>query len=576
MSLQGFLVLLIFFSTIAALIRYQSQPVMVFAVTILVLYSGNLVSSQQVIDSLSNQGLISLLLLMLCSIALEKTRLLRLIAAKVIKPSLASTWMRLLGVVAFSSAVLNNTAVVATLLAPIRNNPYHNATRLLIPISYAAILGGTLTLIGTSTNLIINSMYSEVAEQGLRFFDFTAVGFILLIGCGLTLAMLLKLLPDRPVTKATYQSYFIDAKVAFDSQLIGRSIEQNGLRHLESLFLVEIVRNNRLISPVNPSEIIAPGDRLVFSGDVAKVTQISQFPGLELFANTNGLQGTNLTEVVLRPGSVAQGKTLKDVGFRARFDAAVVAIRRDGAAISGKLGEVVLQAGDFLVLAVGADFRHRDNLTKNFILVSGVETADHLTGYREWFVCLGFVGAIGLAAIGLMSLFKSMFLLLGAFLITGCLGANELLRRFPKDIWLIVAGALMLSQALANTGLVELLSGLIEQHFNHDYLWLVIIGVYVLTWVFTELVTNNAAAALMFPIAYGLAQAMDINPLSFTMLVAFAASASFVSPYGYQTNLMVYNAGRYSLKDFAKVGLPVALVYGLIVILAVPHFFPLY
>jgi di/tricarboxylate transporter len=574
MSLQGGLVLLIFASTIAALIRFQRRPVAIFCGVILVLFTLNLVSGKQVIASLANEGLISLVLLILCSIALEKTRLLRFVAAGVIRPSLKTTWLRLFSVVAISSALLNNTAVVATLLAPIRNNPYHNATRLLIPLSYAAILGGTLTLIGTSTNLIVSSMYSEQVGQKLGFFDFTAIGTLLVLGCGLTLAWFSRFLPDRPLVEASYDHYFIDAKVSPESPLVGRTIEQNSLRHLESLFLVEIVRAHQLISPVSQSEVIAPGDRLVFSGDITKVTQLNQFTGLDTFAESNGLLGGNLTEVVLRPDSVLIGKTLKATGFRARFDAAVVALRRDGAPLSGKLGEVILKAGDFLVLAVGDDFKHRDNLTKNFITVSGVETEDHLSGYREWFAVAGFVIAVGLAALGVFSLFKSMFLLLGALIMAGCLSPNELIRRFPKDLWLIVAGALMLSQALGNTELLELLRQQIDRLFDPSYIWPVMIGIYLCTWLFTELVTNNAAAALMFPIAYGLAQVLGVNPLTFTMLVAFAASASFISPYGYQTNLMVYNAGRYSLGDFAKVGFPVAVVYGMIVVIAIPYFFP--
>jgi len=575
MTIQAILVLTIFVGTIACLIRYQQVPAKVFGAVVLLLYVLDLVSTEQLLASVSNQGLMTLVLLMLCSIALEKTRILRLLAASIIKPSLRSTGLRLFSFTVLSSAALNNTAVVATLLAPIRNNPYHSASRLLLPLSYAAILGGTLTLIGTSTNLIVNSLLLEHTGQSLGFFDFTLIGLIAVVLCGLTMACFSRFLPDHAREENQYQDYFIDAKIQADSTLIGRSVEENGLRHLESLFLAEIVRDGKLISPVAPSEVLLQSDRLIFSGDVTKVMQLNQFSGLQTFADSNGLLGSNLTEVVIRPESMLVGKSLKDAGFRARFDAAVVAIKRDGERVSGKLGEVGLQAGDFLVLAVGSDFKSRSNLSKNFILVSGVEPDTRLSGMAERIAIGGFIIAVGAAALGLISLFKAMVLLLGGLLFFRCLSPGEIVRRFPKEIWLIVASALALSQAMHNAGLVELIAKLVNGNLSGQWAIVGLVSIYLLTWTFTELVTNNAAAALMFPLAYGLANALGVNPMSFVMTVAFAASASFVSPYGYQTNLMVYNAGRYNLSDFVKLGLPVAIVYAIVVLTLVPLIFPL-
>ncbi|WP_432462960.1 SLC13 family permease [Agarivorans sp. QJM3NY_33] len=576
MSIQAILVLVIFVGTIAALIRYQQYPAKIFGGVMLILFVFNLVSSEQILANIANQGLMTLVLLMLCSIALEKTRLLRLLAASIIKPSLRATWFRLFTTTVLSSAALNNTAVVATLLAPIRNNPYHSASKLLLPLSYAAILGGTLTLIGTSTNLIVNSLLLESTGQELGFFDFSLIGLAAVVCCGLTLAFFSRYLPDHQREVDSYQSYFIDAKIQQDSGLIGKSVEDNGLRHLESLFLVEIVRQGKLISPVSPSEVLDQNDRLIFSGDVTKVMQLNQFSGLQTFADSNGLLGTNLTEVVIRPESILVGKSLKKMGFRALFDAAVVAIKRDGEQVSGKLGELVLQAGDFLVLAVGDDFKSRTNLTKNFIVVSGVEPDTRLNGWSELIAIAGFAIAVVAAAVGVLSLFKAMVLLLGGLLFFRCLTPSEIVRRFPKDIWLIVASALTLSQALYNVGLVALLTDSFGQILSPQWVMVTLMIMYLLTWLFTELVTNNAAAALMFPVAYGVANAIGANPMTFIMTVAFAASASFISPYGYQTNLMVYNAGRYNLKDFVKLGLPVAIVYAVVVISLVPLLFPLH
>ncbi|WP_026958058.1 SLC13 family permease [Aliagarivorans taiwanensis] len=574
MDFDVVLVLATFVATIIGLVRFQQYPAHVFGALLLFLLASGLVGEEAMLRSMANHGLVTLVLLMICSLALEKTRLLRVVTAKIIRPDFRLTWLKLYGSVTFLSAILNNTAVVATLLSPIRNNPYHPSKRLLIPLSFAAIFGGTLTLVGTSTNLIVNSMYLETTGESLSFFDFTLTGLVITVVCGGALFLFSKSLPNQGVQEGDFHRYFVDAKVQPESKLIGQTVEQAGLRHLESFFYVEIVRDGRLISPVSPQQLIAEGDRLVFAGDVKKLMQLTQFEGLKLFADQNGLLGSNLREVVVREESVLVRKTLKDMGFRARFDAAVVAIRRSGERVSGKLGDFKLRAGDFLVLAVGDDFDGRQNLDKNFIMLTDVEAESRLTGWRETVAVGGFLAAIAASAVGLMSLLKATTLLLGVLFATRCLTPNEALRRFPLTIWLIVSTSLMLSFALIDTGLIQQLSSQLDGRVGPEQAMLALVVIYFLTYGLTELVTNNAAAALMFPIAYGVAQGMGLNPLTFVMAVAFAASSSFINPFSYQTNLMVFNAGRYKLKDFVKVGLPICLFYSASVLLTLPVIFP--
>lgn len=568
-----FFVLFCFALTVAGLIKYQSHPERVFGVLLLALYATNVVTTEQVVSSFANVGLLTLVLLMVCSVALEKTRALRTVAAFIIKPTYRSTWLRLYALTSLASGFLNNTAVVSTLLAPIRNNPHHSASKLLLPLSYAAILGGTLTLVGTSTNLIVNSMVIDLGLPAFHFFDFTLIGVFVVCGCGMLLFCLTPLLPTHHKSDVIASDYFIDAEVLEHSSLVNKSIEANGLRNLESLFLVEVLREGRLISPVSPTEVIKAGDRLLFSGDIKKVTLLNQFDGLSLFAHENGLPLNNLNEVIIRPESPLAGKTLKKSGFRALFDAAVVAMKRDGESVSGKLGDIVLQPGDYLVLATGEDFKTRHNITKNFYLISDVETEHLLTGNKERLATLGFFSAILSAALDLVPLFQSMLLLLGALLYSHCLSGNEVLQRFPKQIWLVIASALLLSQALMNVNAIDYLSEFVKQHQQSFTPFIGLVTVYVLTWILTELVTNNAAAALILPIAYGLSVSLDVEPFGYIMAVAFGASASFISPYGYQTNLMVYNAGQYQIRDFIKLGLPTALLYGTIVISCIAYFY---
>ncbi|MCE0493793.1 SLC13 family permease [Vibrio salinus] len=561
------LTIIIFCLTILALIKFQNTPHIVFGVSLLVLITTKLVSTQQVLDSFSNIGLLTLIMLMTCSLALEKTTLLRRIARKIITPSYHSTWLRLYIFTSITSAFLNNTAVVSTLLAPIRNNIHHPASKLLIPLSYAAILGGTLTLVGTSTNLIVNSMVIDMGLPPLEFFDFTLIGSIILILGGITLYFLSKYLPTIAEDKKLATDYFIDMTVMPTSKLIDRSVEGNGLRNLEELFLVEIIRDNRLISPVSPNTIVRSNDRLIFSGDITKIQRLSEFDGLISFAGESGLPMDNLTEVLIRPESILVGQTLKESGFRALFDSAVLGIKRDGEKLSGKLGQIELKAGDYLILATGEDFNTRRNINKNFYLISGaVETEQVLSGFREMISVWGFLFVIMLAACKLIPLFNGLLILLAVLIFTGCLSANEIMQRLPRNIWLIIASALLMSNALQNSGALNSMNEWLLTNSCSFSPFIGLITIYFITWLMTELMTNNAAAALIFPVAYGLSTSLNIAPEPYILAVAFGASASFISPYGYQTNLMVYSAGNYCLNDFMRIGLPISIVYGSIVI----------
>jgi di/tricarboxylate transporter len=576
MSWQMLLLCAVFVSTIAALVFRLASTTRVFGAAFCALFISGFVSSEEVLRSVANEGIVTLVLLLLCSLCLEKTDFLRLLSSQLLKPSFWSTKLRLFFATVLASAFLNNTAVVSSLLAPIRNNPYHHPSRLLILVSYCSILGGTLTLIGTSTNMIVAGLVSDYGLTPLGFFDFTLVGLALVLCCGgVVLCMNTRGQSGSSLESGNdetrpLQHYLIDAKVQANSSLIGKSIEGNGLRHLEALFLVEIVREGRLISPVAPTEMICPNDHLIFNGNVDKLLQLEKVDGLEVFSSDVALENSNLSEVLVRPDSHLLGKTLKQLGFRARFDAAVVALRRDGEPVSGKLGELALQAGDFLVLATGHDFHSRQNLLNNFVFVSGRQPEQVLSRSKSTLSVIGFFVAITLAATGTLDLFQAMLVLFASYLLSGCLSTQEVLRRLPIQLWMIISTALMFSHAAINTGLFEWLSQALQPMLLGLPFMVILAALYLMTWLLTELITNNAAAALMFPFAVASAQAMGIDPMAFVMTITFAASGSFISPYGYQTNLIVFNTGNYQFADFARNGWPVALVYGVVVILTVP------
>ena len=568
------LMIAIFIATFIGLVRFHRVPERVFSIAILATLITNMATTEQVLANAINPGLVTLLLLVLCSFALERTSLLRKISSHLFNGSKISAGLKTLSLTAIASAFLNNTAVVATLLNTVKGNKLINPGKLLIPLSYAAILGGTLTLVGTSTNLIVNSLFIEANQQSLGFFDFISVGIVALIACLIVIFLRMKSLPPMAAIDFAAQQYIVEAEVKSDSRLIGRTVEENGLRNLDNLFLVEVVRKGRLISPVTPDEVLEANDKLIFSGDVSKVLTLNQFDGLTLFAQIDGLLRDNLTEVMIKPGSAVVGKTLKSAGFRARFDAAVVALRRDGGAISGKLGDVVIKAGDILVLAVGQDFSSRTNLTKNFYILSDNQPDNMLHGWRNVLTVGGFILSIGISVVTGISLISTLMFYLAALIFSNSLTVNEVKRRFPLEIWMIVLGALTLADGIENSGIAYMIAQNVETVLQHQSILLAFVIIFFVTVLLTELITNNAAAALVFPIAYNVALGLGVSPMPFIMAVAFGASASFMSPYGYQTNVMVYNAGNYKFMDFVKFGIPVSIVYSIAVLIMIPVIFP--
>ncbi|AIA76742.1 carboxylate transporter [Halomonas campaniensis] len=524
----------------------------------------------------TNPALATLLLLLLVSLALERSPLLDWLSRHLLKghPRLATA--RLMGSTAVLSAFLNNTAVVAAFLGAISRQQRIAPSRLLIPLSYASILGGITTLVGTSTNLVVNSFNLSASGSELGMFQFSLVGVPVAL---ITLCILLwraNALPHHRLEDTDEKlSYFLAADVEADSPMIGKSIEENGLRSLNGLYLLEIERQGRLISPVAPEERLQAADTLVFTGEVSKVQALQRFPGLNLFGHqADNLLATNLVEVVISHESELSSKTLQDVDFRSMFSAGVVGIRRGGKRLEGQLGKIPLRVGDCLLLAVSADFRQHRNIDRNFHLLSGSFTRPQLTRKESIMTLGGFATVIALATANLLPLFHGLLLLLGGLLLLKVISLAELRRRFPFELWLIIGSALGIAQALENSGAAAVLAGGMQWMFSGYGVYAAFIGCYLLTLLLTETVTNNAAAALAFPIAWSTAQAFGVDPLPFVMAVAYGASACFLIPFGYQTHLMVYSPGRYKITDFFKIGLPVSITYSAAVLVITPMVFP--
>lgn len=561
---------------LALLIHGRISPAVLFAGCAASHYLLGWVDQASLLGSFTNPALATLILLLLVSLTLERSPLLDRLSDALLKGSTAVATLRLSSFAVVLSAFMNNTAVVGALLGVVSRQRLQPASRLLIPLSYAAILGGITTLVGTSTNLVVNSFAVGAGLPPLEMFQFSIVGVPVAIACIAVMALTNRLLPAHPPGDSEAGSpYFLEARVMPGSALAGRSIEHNQMRNLEGLFLLEIERGDRLVSPVGPDEVLQEGDLLVFTGEVSRVQALQRFPGLQVFgARADKLLKSNLVEVVVSSQSELANRTLREVDFRTMFDAGVVGIRRGDKRLAGQLGRIPLRVGDCLLLAAGADFFQHRNLDRNFHVLNGQGVRPKLTSGQSTAALSGFAAVIALSALEWLSLFDGLLLLMAALLATRLLTLGEMRRRFPFELLVTIGSSLAMAKVLENSGAAELMAGWMRAAFADYGVMGAFVGVYLMTVALTELITNNAAAALAFPIALTTARAFGVDPTPFVMIVAYGASAGFLIPFGYQTHLMVYSAGRYRMADFIRAGLPVSLTFGIGVLTLVPIAFP--
>ncbi|MCT7550971.1 SLC13 family permease [Aliarcobacter butzleri] len=560
---------------IALLIQNKYRGSILFTGLASIYFILDLISYEELVKGFTNNSLLTLILLLIATISLERTVLIDYFSKFIISKSYNKTFLKFGLIVISTSAFANNTAVVASLMGTIKNNKFHTPSKLLIPLSYFAILGGTLTLVGTSTNLLVNSFVVANGHESLKIFDFFYVGFFIALFGLITLFFTKSLLPDNKASNSQdIEEHLIELKVSQNSKLIGKSVKDNDLRNLEYFFLVEIIRKNHSITPVTPSEIIEENDKLIFSGDVKHIEVLKKFDGL-IFVDdikNSDIKTLNLVDTIVTSQSSLLGKRVKDANFRSKYDAAIVSFKRGSESIL-KIGEEVIQAGDRLILAVGNDFKNKENISKNFYLLSDIEKNQKYTAKQSIFVILGFISIILTSALGYISLFKALIIALIVLLFSKLLTINDIKRNFPFEIFLIIGSSIAISKVLANSGLANDIATVITASFGVYGVYGSFIGIYLVTMILTEFMSNNSAAAIVFPIAYSTAIGLDVSIYPFVFAVAFGASASFLIPHGYQTNLMVTSLGSYKTKDFIKAGIPLSIVYSLVVIIATPIFF---
>lgn len=546
----------------------------------------SLPTPEEAIARFGSPGLITVGALFVIVTGLTQTGAMSLLTQHLITRATTVTQaqLRILPPVAALSAFLNNTPIVAMFLPVIDDlcrKRGISQSRLYLPLAYAATFGGMCTLIGTSTNLIIND---EIARANLPnlpplgMFELAWVGVpCAVLGLAYLFVFSSKLLPDRrPAISLTDdpREYSVEMVVAAGGPLTGKTLEEAGLRHLPGLFLFEIDRGGEVMPAPPPDTKLHARDRLVFVGIIESVIDLKKLRGLvppddETFKLDSPQIKRCLIEAVVSDRCPLVGKTIRDGRFRTTYNAAVLAIARSGERINAKLGDVVLKAGDTLLLESHTGFANQQRNSPDFFLVSSVENSAPLRHAQARVALLIMVMMVGVVTIGLLDLMTATMVAAGMMILTHCCSGREARRSVDISLLLVIGGALGIGEAMRATGAAESIAErLIDLAGGNERM--VLLALYFVTMLFTEMITNNAAAVLVFPIALASAEKLGVDPRPLVISIMIAASAAFATPFGYQTNLMVYGPGGYRFSDYLRFGIPLSLLFMTICVLLVP------
>lgn len=588
MTLAGWVLISVIVLCMLLLITTSISADVVFMGGLTVLILLQVLSPEQALTGFSNQGMLTVAALYVVAAALKETGAIQLVVNRIIGRSrnIRRAQIRVMTPVMIVSAFLNNTPVVASFIPALEDWARKNripASKLLIPLSYAAILGGTCTLIGTSTNLIVNGLVIEetsiraigIFEPGLIGLPCAVVGFLYLALFGR------RLLPIRGSGYDTFKDpreYTIEMMVDSGSPLVGQTAEEAGLMHLPGLFIIEVNRKDQIITPVDVNLVLNANDRIIFAGILESIIDLKHIKGLraatdQIFKLDASNRERLLFEAVVSSSNPLNGTTIRKGKFRNRYNGVIVAVSRNGERVKKRVGDIFLKTGDTLLVEAPSNFLEQFKNSSDFYLISNIadsKSPNYTKSSMAWIILSVMVVT---AATGIFSMFQASFLAAGLMVLSGCLSPSSVKKSIDWTVLLVIGATLGIGNGMQATGTATYLAeGMMQLLESNPYLALA--GIYICTWVLTEMITNNAAAVLVFPIAISVAASLGVSVMPFIMIIMMAASASFSTPIGYQTNLMVYGPGGYHFTDFTKIGLPLNLIIAAITILLVPVIWP--
>jgi di/tricarboxylate transporter len=561
--------------------RYSADLVMMAGVTLLVLLG--ILKPAEALAGFSNEGMATVGIMYIVVAGLEATGGIAWISRYLFgRPkTILGAQLRMMLPVAGLSAFMNNTPLVAMMIPAVTEWARRfkiSPSKLLMPLSHAAVLGGVITIIGTSTNLVVSGLLkSETDLPPLSLFEQAPVGIAVTI-IGITYIAIASrwLLPERQpaISSLTdFKEYSVEMVVDSSGALVNKTVEQAGLRHLSNLYLAEIEREDQTLT-ASPDTILKANDRLFFVGAVDSVVELNKINGLlpatnQVFKLEAPRMKRTLVEAVVSDTSPVRGKTIRESKFRSLYDAVVIAVARNGERIRSKIGDIELQTGDTLLLETRSAFVEQQRNSRDFYLISQLENSAPLRHERSLLAFFILVGMIALATFEILPMFQAALLAAGAMILTRCVSAGRARKAIDWSVLIAIAASFGLGKALETTGAAEVIANAFIGLAQGNAWWSLAV-IYLVTMIFTELLSNNGAAALVFPIALATANTLEVSFMPFAIAIMLAASCAFATPIGYQTNLMVYGPGGYRFSDFTRLGLPLNFICMIVSMILIP------
>lgn len=565
---------------IFAMIRNMASPDMILMAGLALLLAAGVLTPEEAFSGFSNTGMLTIAVMFVVSKGVELTGGLDALITRALghPKSIAIAQLRMMVPVAALSAFLNNTPIVAMLIPTVNDWSKRiriSPSQLLIPLSFAAIVGGTCSLIGTATNLVVVGMAQKaVPDMTIGMFEVALVGIPVAVATILYTAITSRfLLPDRQIhndMQSQAREYTVGMRIATGSSLIGQTIEDAGLRHLPGLFLIEIERGGEIRSAPAPTMALREDDLLVFAGMLDSVIDLQKIRGLvpaeEGSQPPDARPNRRLVEAVVSTESDLLHRSVRKSRFRTRYGAAIIAVRRQGQRIQSKVGDIVPQVGDTLLLSTNPGFADTNRNDPNFALISEVKNSERRRHERSGVALLLLCAMVLLSALGVVNLLTAAMVVAGLMIVARCMTGSQARAAVDLHVLLTIAAAFGVGEALSKTGAASAIADLVVRASAPFGIWGLLLSIYTTTVVLSAVLTNSAAASLMFPVTLATTQAAGLDFKPFMYCLMMGASASFATPIGYQTNLMVYGPGRYQFADFTRFGLPLQVLVGAITV----------